>query len=178
MNRYINHITNIELNISLYCNKLTSNNNFIFYFYRIITSTADWWMYLIYAFLLLLISNYETAINAIIFGSLAYFFHYPIYYAIKNITKRKRPFDQKRNNIKCFVKPPDKYSMPSGHTSGITITTLTIIYYFPVVTKLLLIWPLLIALSRIFLGVHYPSDTIIGCILGFICYYIAYLILI
>ena len=62
MNRYINHINNTELNISLYCNKLTSNNNFIFYFYRLITSTADWWMYLIYAFLLLLISNYETAI--------------------------------------------------------------------------------------------------------------------
>ena len=176
MNRYINHINNIELNISLYCNKLTLNNKFIFYFYRIITSTADWWMYLVYAILLLLITDYGIAIKAITYGSLAYFFHYPIYYIIKNTTKRKRPFDQKENDIKCFVKPPDKYSMPSGHTSGITITTLTIIYYFPD-TKILLIWPLLIGLSRIFLGVHYLSDTLIGFILGYFCYNITSLIL-
>ena len=176
MNRYINHINNIEINISFYCNRLTSNNKFIFYFYRIITSTADWWMYLIYAILLLIITDYNTAINAIIYGSIAYFFHYPIYYIIKNTTKRKRPFDQEENNIKCFVKPPDRYSMPSGHTSGITITTLTIMHYFQD-TNILLIWPPLIALSRIFLGVHYLSDAVIGFILGYICYYITNIIL-
>ena len=103
MNRYINHINNIELNISLYCNKLTLNNKFIFYFYRIITSTADWWMHLVYAILLLLTTDYGIAIKAITYGSVAYFFHYPIYYAIKNITKRNRPFDQEGSNIKCFV---------------------------------------------------------------------------
>ena len=177
MNKYIKHINSIEINISLYCNKLTQNNKFIFYFYRIITSTADWWMYLIYAIFLLIITDYNIAINAIIYGSLAYFFHYPIYYIIKNTTKRNRPFDQKETNIKCLVKPPDKYSMPSGHTSGITITVLTVMYYFQY-TDILLIWPFLIALSRIFLGVHYPSDTIIGFLLGYLCYYIAHLILI
>ena len=101
MNRYINHINNIETNISLYCNKLASNNKFIFYFYRIITSTADWWMYLVYAILLLLITDCGIAIKAIKYGSIAYFFHYPIYYIIKNTTKRKRPFNQKGNNIKA-----------------------------------------------------------------------------
>ena len=177
MNQYIKHINNIETHISLYCNELTSNNKFIFYFYRIITSTADWWMYLTYAIFLLIIEDYSIAINAIIYGSVAYSFHYPIYYIIKNTTKRNRPFDQEKTNIKCLVKPPDKYSMPSGHTSGITITILTIIYYFQY-TNILLVWPLLIALSRIFLGVHYPSDTIIGFMLGYLCYHIAHLILI
>ena len=133
-------------------------------------------MYLVYAVLLLLIADYSTAINAIIFGSIAYFFHYPIYYIIKNTTKRKRPFDQKENNITCFVKPPDKYSMPSGHTSGITITTLTIMHHFQD-ANILLIWPALIALSRIFLGVHYLSDVLIGSILGYTCYSIANFIL-
>ena len=177
MNQYIRHINNIEIKISLYCNRLTSNNKFIFYFNRIITSTADWWMYLIYAILLLIIIDYNIAINAIILGSIAYAYHYPIYYIIKNTTKRNRPFNQDGTNIKCLVKPPDKYSMPSGHTSGITITILTMFHYFPDF-KILLIWPLLIALSRIFLGVHYPSDTIIGFMLGYLCYYIAHLILI
>ena len=177
MNRYIKYIKNIEINISFYFNKLTSNNKFIFYFYRIITSIADWWMYLIYAMLLLLTTDYNKAIEIIKLGSLAYLFHYPLYYIIKNTTKRERPFEKEKNNIKCFVKPPDKYSMPSGHTSGITITVLTIMHYFEG-TSLLVILPILIALSRIFLGVHYPSDTIIGFILGCVCYYIASLILI
>ena len=177
MNRYIRHINNIEIKISFYCNRFTLNNKFIFYLNRIITSTADWWMYLIYAFLLLIIIDYNIAINAIILGSIAYACHYPIYYIIKNTTKRNRPFNEDKTNIKCLVKPPDKYSMPSGHTSGITITTLTMLYYFPDI-KILLIWPLLIALSRIFLGVHYLSDTIIGFMLGYLCYYIAHLILI
>ena len=89
MNRYINYINNIEINISFYCNKLTSNNKFIFYFYRIITSAADWWMYLVYAMLLLLTTDYNKAIEVIKLGSLAYLFHYPLYYIIKNTTKRE-----------------------------------------------------------------------------------------
>ena len=63
-------------------------NERIFYFYRIITSTADWWMYLVYAILLLLTTDYGIAIKAITYGSVAYFFHYPIYYIIKNTTKQ------------------------------------------------------------------------------------------
>ena len=176
MNQYNKYINNIETNISLHCNRLTLNNKIIFYFYRIITSTADWWMYIVYAIFLLLIADYNTAINAIIFGTIAYLFHYPTYYLIKNITKRRRPFDQNGSTIKCFVKPPDKYSMPSGHTSGITITTLTIMHYFQI-SDVLLLWPILIALSRIFLGVHYLSDTVIGFILGYSCYYITTIIL-
>ena len=69
------------------------------------------------------------------------------------------------------MKPPDKYSMPSGHSSGITIITLILIYQLKI-NIFLFVAPFVI-LSRIFLGVHYLTDTIIGILLGYISYNLA-----
>ena len=171
MDRYINYIKHSEKKFSLYCNQLAINNKFIFYFFRIITVAADWWMYLIYAVFLLLYIEFNITKNIIIFGSAAFSIHYSIYYLIKNITKRRRPFDERKNTIKCLVKPPDKYSMPSGHSSGITIITL-ILFYQLKINIFLFVAPFVI-LSRIFLGVHYLTDTIIGILLGYISYNLA-----
>jgi len=144
MNQYNKYINNIETNISLHCNRLTLNNKIIFYFYRIITSTADWWMYIVYAIFLLLITDYNIAINAIIFGTIAYLFHYPVYYLIKNTTKRRRPFDQNGSTIKCFVKPPDKYSLPSGHASCTFISSLITMHVFDGL-NFLIAWPIMLS---------------------------------
>ena len=171
MNNYLNYIKHSEKKISLYCNQLAINNKFIFYFFRIITIAADWWMYFIYAIFLLLYIEFNTTKNIIILGSVSFSIHYSLYYLIKNTIKRKRPFDEEKNTIKCLVKPPDKYSMPSGHSSGITIITLILIYQLKI-NIFLFVAPFVI-LSRIFLGVHYLTDTIIGILLGYISYNLA-----
>ena len=170
MNKLKNYLNKIELNISIVSNQVASKNKIIFYFFRTITFTAEWWMYIIYALLLLLINN-KIAIPSIKLGLIAYSFHYPMYYIIKNTFKRKRPFE-KYNSIEELVKPPDKYSLPSGHASASTITTLIIISFWPEL-NFIIIWPILVAISRIMLGVHYTSDAIIGFLLGLICYYIS-----
>ena len=84
MNSYLNYIKNEEKKISLYCNQLAINKKIIFYFFRIITTVADWWMYFIYAILLLVYIEYNTAKNIIILGTIAFLLHYSIYYVIKN----------------------------------------------------------------------------------------------
>ena len=94
--------------------------------------------------------------------------------SLQNITKRKRPFER-YNNIKRFVIPPDKYSLPSGHASASIITTLILINFFPEL-NIIIIWPVLVSISRIVLGVHYIGDTIIGLFLGYLCFYIAKII--
>ena len=160
----------LELHISTSLNRLAINYKSIFYFFRIITFTAEWWMYIAYATLLLII-DYNSAKQPIQMGLIAYSMHYPLYYTIKNIIKRKRPFDR-YNYIKKFVVPPDKYSLPSGHASASIITALIIINFFPELT-IIIIWPVLISISRIVLGVHYIGDTIIGLFLGYLCFYIA-----
>ena len=163
----------IELNISTSLNRLAINYKSIFYFFRAITFTAEWWMYIVYAILLLII-DYNSAKQPIQMGLIAYSMHYPLYYVIKNITKRKRPFER-YEHIKRFVIPPDKYSLPSGHASASIITTLIVINFFPEL-NIIIIWPVLVSISRIVLGVHYIGDTIIGLFLGYLCVYIAKII--
>ena len=173
MNKIFKKLKKLELIISYRGNRLASSNKIVFYLFRIITFTAEWWLFLFYGLILLLI-NKTVAYECIKMGFIAYSIHYPLYYIIKNKVKRKRPFVNNLN-IKCLVKPPDKYSLPSGHASASTISTLIILLFFPGM-KLLIIWPALAGLSRVILGVHFISDALFGIFLGCICFYISYII--
>ena len=159
-----------EKNITITLNNLAKEFKFIYYFFRIFTFTGEWWMYISYAIITVLI-NPEIGKDAIKLGLVAYGLHYPSYYVIKNITKRKRPFE-KYQEVKALINPPDKYSLPSGHSSGTMISALITTSFFDGLNFLFL-WPVIVGLSRVFLGVHFISDTILGLILGFASFYIA-----
>ena len=163
-----------EKYISLLLNKLAIKNKLIFYFFRIFTFTGEWWMYILYAIISILIDT-DKGLDAIKMGLIAYGFQYPIYFMIKNTIKRDRPFEA-HQNIKALVKPPDKYSLPSGHASGTMISALITMNIFEGLS-FLIFWPIIVGLSRVFLGVHYLSDSLIGFLLGYACYYTAYLII-
>jgi membrane-associated phospholipid phosphatase len=98
-----------------------------------------------------------------IFGSLL------INNAVKAIIRRPRPFE----NPNCEYTPtrPETatgYSFPSGHTqnAAVTYTSLSMILKkkrYWVITGIMV---LLIAVSRMFLGVHYLTDVLTGAVLG------------
>jgi undecaprenyl-diphosphatase len=160
----------LEKNISISLNQIAIKNKLIFYFFRVFTFTGEWWMYLFYALLTILI-DFDKGIEAIKFGIIAYGLHYPIYYLIKNTIKRKRPFVE-YEEIKALVKPPDKYSLPSGHAAGTCISSLITMSIFEGI-DILIIWPIIVSISRVFLGVHYITDSLLGLILGYGCFHLA-----
>lgn len=86
---------------------------------------------------------------------------------IKNIVKRQRPFKEKDNGL--LINKPITYSFPSGHTAS-SFAALTIFIQMNN-TIALLAAPIatMIAFSRIYLRVHYPTDVIFGIILGCLC---------
>ncbi len=61
---------------------------------------------------------------------------------------------------------PDAGSFPSGHTLHAVLCTLSIMATLPVLAALYLPLAVLIAVSRVALGVHYASDVAAGAALG------------
>ena len=95
---------------------------------------------------------------------------------IKNIVCRPRPFIE-NNNIQLLIEAPLSYSFPSGHSASSFSAAWTIIKFNKVLGILSIALAALIAFSRIYLCVHYPSDVIAGMLLGIIVSQITYTIL-
>lgn len=70
----------------------------------------------------------------------------------------------------------DKYSFPSGHTTAAFTTAVMISLFFPSITIPCVLLACLVGISRMYLGVHFPSDVLVGMILGVLCSFLIYLI--
>ncbi len=97
---------------------------------------------------------------------------------IKATIKRLRPNNvESLQDIIRILQEPTYYSFVSGHTSSSVALSTFMVLLLQDRSKwiyLVYIWPALFAYSRIYVGVHYPSDIVAGAILGFICAYIIY----
>jgi undecaprenyl-diphosphatase len=87
------------------------------------------------------------------------------YKVIKPRAVRERPYIT-HSAIHCVSVPLDRYSFPSGHTLHAVSFTLMVASYFPEWAALVAGLALLIALSRVILGLHYPTDVAAGALLG------------
>lgn len=88
-----------------------------------------------------------------------------LYKWLKKRTLRPRPF-QLNQDIFVSVPPLDQYSFPSGHTLHAVAFTIVLLAYFPTLAWLVVPFTVLVALSRLVLGLHYPSDVMAGTLIG------------
>lgn len=88
-----------------------------------------------------------------------------IYKLIKQRAVRERPFIT-HSTISCVSVPLDRYSFPSGHTMHAVSFTILMVHAFPAWALPLAAFTALVALSRIVLGLHYPTDVAAGAALG------------
>jgi undecaprenyl-diphosphatase len=99
-----------------------------------------------------------------------------LYRGLKRWTRRPRPF-RAHNQIVAHALPLDEFSFPSGHTLHAVTFSLIAVGYFPPLALLLTPFTVLVAASRIVLGLHYPSDvlaaTAIGCVLAGTSFWLA-----
>ena len=86
---------------------------------------------------------------------------------LKNLFDRARPFTYDES-IVLLIKEPFDSSFPSGHSSASMAAAVSIFIYNKKIGIPAVILSLLIAFSRLYLFVHYPTDVITGLILGVI----------
>jgi len=87
------------------------------------------------------------------------------YKLLKSSTSRPRPYKVLRG-IQAGIDPLDAFSFPSGHTLHAVAFTVVAVAYFPALAPALVPITLLIAASRVILGLHYPSDVLAGAAIG------------
>lgn len=87
------------------------------------------------------------------------------YKLLKRGTLRPRPY-QVHQHIAAGAQPLDQFSFPSGHTLHAVAFTLVACSYLPPLAAVLVPFTLLVAASRLVLGLHYPSDVVAGAALG------------
>jgi len=96
---------------------------------------------------------------------LAFLFERPAYFVLKNGFKRNRP-EAALKDFRSVITPSDKFSFPSGHTSAAFMMATVVAYFFPLLVIPLYCWASLVGFSRVVLGVHFPTDTLMGVVLG------------
>ena len=97
-------------------------------------------------------------------GLQAFAIELPLYWLLKNSIRRERP-----NGLPVFIRPSDKYSLPSGHTAAAFLMASLLAAFYPAMAVVVFVWAGCIGASRLLLGVHYLTDLIAGALLGSGC---------
>jgi undecaprenyl-diphosphatase len=87
------------------------------------------------------------------------------YKMVKRTTVRVRPYEV-NPLVLAGAAVLDRFSFPSGHTLHAVAFTLIACAYYPTLWVILVPFTLVTAVSRVALGLHYPSDVLAGAALG------------
>lgn len=94
---------------------------------------------------------------------------------VKPIFTRKRPYEI-LETVRTRITPPFGSSFPSGHAAS-SFAAASMLWFFNVPFRhWALALALLIAFSRVYLMVHFPSDVLVGMISGIVISYLTYLL--
>ena len=92
---------------------------------------------------------------------------------VKNIVQRPRPFVT-FTDLQIIIPTPSEFSFPSGHTSSSFAAAAVFYRHLPKKIGLpSVILAGMIGFSRLYVGVHYPTDVIAGVLMGILLSYLA-----
>ncbi len=83
---------------------------------------------------------------------------------VKPLFRRVRPFVNREARV-VGIRPPD-HSFPSGHTASSFAAATALAFFYPRAAPLAYVVATGVGLSRVHLGVHFPSDAAVGGVIG------------
>jgi len=131
---------------------------------KVVSRLSDGWMW--FAVLLAMpwldhVSGTSVSIRMFAVGSVDLL----IYVIVKHMIARPRPY-RSCPGIRACTPSLDEFSFPSGHTLHAVASAVILGSYYPPLHYLLWPFAVLVGISRIVLGLHYPSDVLVGAAVG------------
>jgi undecaprenyl-diphosphatase len=144
----------------------TSQYRVIRHWFRLISRLGDgvFWYTLM---LLILVTQHTDGIKPVLHMLAAGLTGTLVYKWLKAKTLRPRPY-QVRQDVLMSGKPLDHFSFPSGHTLHAVAFGLVALFYYPGLAIVLIPFIFMVSLSRVVLGLHYPSDVLAGAGIGYL----------
>lgn len=152
-----------ETGLCLRCNRLGDVPALRLYF-AMVSRLGDGIAWYALLAVLLVVGGAE-AVVAVLHMGLTSLCSVMIYKVIKGTLNRERPFAA-NGAVKPLLPPLDRYSFPSGHTLHAAAFAVMLACYYPGLLWLVLPFALSVAISRVVLGLHYPTDVAAGALLG------------
>lgn len=159
--RLLETIHNLDLRTFEWCLK-RKNRILAITISRASSRSADGPLYILTGVLVLLLQEWYLAC-LMAGGFLA---ERSCYTLFKGFFKRNRP-PAAIPGFCSVIEPTDQFSFPSGHTSAAFLVACIFASAFPWAAWLLYPWAITVGISRVVLGVHFPSDVIAGAGLGY-----------
>lgn len=166
MNTLIDAIINIDVNILMHIQKYF-HTSFLDGVMPIITSLGNSGIIWIVISIILMLNKKYRKIGFIMAAALilAAFMGEVV---LKNLVKRPRPCTA-MPFVDMLINRPTSYSFPSGHTASSFTAATVLLINWRRAGICALVLASIIAFSRLYLFVHYPSDVLAGAILGVSC---------
>ncbi|HLW31937.1 MAG TPA: phosphatase PAP2 family protein [Aequorivita sp.] len=148
-------------------------------FWLFVTQISNWIpLFVFFFFLIFYYYRGKKGLVVAFFLFLTFAITFVFTMMVKDCVARLRP-----NNVKALgeliriLQTPNSFSFFSGHASAsfaITTFVVLVLRKFTSWIYFAFLWPIVFVLSRIFVGVHYPSDIFVGALVGaliaFLCY--------
>lgn len=163
MSLYLNRMSEWDSSLCIRVNR-TSHNLWVRQWFRLISRLGDgiFW----YTVMLgIVLTQGDAGVAPAIHMGLAGLAGTLVYKWLKGKTLRPRPYEV-HQDIWLTGRPLDRFSFPSGHTlHAVAFCSVGLVYY-PELTWLLLPFTVMVGMSRVILGLHYPSDVVAGAFIG------------
>lgn len=140
-------------------------------FWIFVTQIESWFPLFIFFFAIIFIKyGFKKGLVVIFFTILTFGVTITFTNLVKDYIARLRP-----NNVEALadviriLQKPTNFSFFSGHASSSFAVTTFVVLAIRQHTKwiyLAFLWPFIFVLSRIYVGVHYPSDLFVGALVG------------
>lgn len=143
------------------------DRRFLTRYFRFLSWSANGYLYPLVVMYVLL--TYEASISRsfVLSAVVGFSIKGILYHFIKQAMKRDRPYETILD-VNFRVRPPDRFSFPSGHTASafLVMTLVGTFFQIPLLHFATFIWAAMVGIARVYLGVHYPTDVLAGSVLG------------